>query len=323
MTNFQIYKKVLSFSFLSLLIDLAMLALVSASTVIGFFIGQGVNAEGGGFVGAVFGLIVGAILFGLAGNFASFTVNAAQIAMITEGVTTDKMPDHTFKSGFQAVKARFGAITALFFIIRAIKSVFRQLGRGINKIGTAVGGDVGNTVTSVIDGIIQTLIAYLCDCCLGWVLYRKDQNAARSACEGTVIFFKHGKTLLKNAGRIFGMGALSFILVGGALFGGLFLLFNGPFNGAMVSLYTELGKLVEGELGFSVIVFVIMFSAIGAIVLWSILHGVLGHPFILVGVLRNYIQSGIGDTIKESDFADVEAKAPKFGKLVAKANEGK
>ena len=321
MTNFQVYKKILSFSLIEFLASLALLLILAGIAVAGFFIGQNVYSNGGGFVGAIIGLLVGAILVGLASNYGLFLIKAAQISMITEGVTKGELPENTFKAGFASVKSRFGALSLLFFIMSAIKAIFRQLGRGINAIGTAIGGNTGNSVTSVIDGIIQTLIAYLCDCCLGWVLYRKDQNAAKSACEGCVIFFKHGKTLLKNAGRIFGMGALSFIVVGGAFFGAFYLLFAYPLLPAMDALYLELSKMATDGLGFTSTLFVIFAAAISAVVLWSTLHSVFVHPFILTGVLRNYIESGVKDMPKESDFADLEAKAPKFSKLVAKANE--
>ena len=53
----------------------------------------------------------------------------------------------------------------------------------------------------------QVVVAYLCDCCLGWVFYRKAQGAAKATCEGAVLFFRHGKTLARNLGRVFGMGS--------------------------------------------------------------------------------------------------------------------
>lgn len=33
---------------------------------------------------------------------------------------------------------------------------------------------------STISGAISVIVGYLCDCCLGWVFYRKDKKATRA-----------------------------------------------------------------------------------------------------------------------------------------------
>jgi hypothetical protein len=55
--------------------------------------------------------------------------------------------------------------------------------------------------------------------------------------------------------------------------------------------------------------------AIGGIVLWSSIHSVLIRPFILVGVLRNFMAAGLNDLPTESDFEELNNKSPKFQKL--------
>ena len=44
-------------------------------------------------------------------------------------------------------------------------------------------------------------------------------------------------------------------------------------------------------------------------------HSVFIRPFVLVGVLRNYIQSGINDIPTEESFAVLDGKSEKFRKL--------
>ena len=56
-------------------------------------------------------------------------------------------------------------------------------------------------------------------------------------------------------------------------------------------------------------------SALGGVMMWSVLHSVFVRPFILVGVLRNFIESGKNEKITEADLDKVDAKSAKFKKL--------
>ena len=47
------------------------------------------------------------------------------------------------------------------------------------------------------------------------------------------------------------------------------------------------------------------------------IHGAFVRPFILVGVLRNYIESGKNEKISSADLDELEKKSPKFKKLRA------
>ena len=318
MTNFQVYRKIISFSLLMFAVDLLALAVFGGLSVAGFFIGLGSSTDGSGaIIGLIIGFILGVIGASLITIFIGNRIKAAQIAMMTKGVTEGQLPDQTFKAGFEEIRGRFGKITTFYFITRAIKGLFRQMGRGLNAIGTAVGGDAGNSVTSVIDSAIQTLISYLCDCCLGWIMYRNEQNSFKAGCEGAVIFFKHGKTLLRNAGRIFGMGFLSLLLIGGAFFGISMFVFFVAAPGLLDPLAAEMVKLMDEAPSWiaDATLFKIIFGAFVGIIMWSVLHSVLIRPFILTGVLRNYMAAGIKDLPTEKDFAEMEAKYPKFGKL--------
>ena len=312
MTNFQVYKKTLPFSLVMFLVSILSLFVLVGAMTAGYFIGE--------LIGLAIGFVIGIVLIILINIFVNNRIKAAQIAMMTKGVTEDTLPEHTFKEGFNEIKGRFGKITAFFFITNAIKGVFRQLGRALTGAGRAIGGQVGESVTSAIDSAIQVLIGYLCDCCLGWILYRKDVNSAKAGCEGAVIFFKHGKTLLRNIGRIFGIGFISFLLVGGAFTGIFYLIFNN-FPAMFNSLSTAIYQFLEsGEGDISELVYEPQFlklylSLIFGIILWSSFHGVLVRPFILVGVLRNYMAAGQQDIPTEADFAELDSKSPRFAKL--------
>lgn len=329
MTNFQVYKKTLSFSFAQFFLDLFVLILVAGLATGGFFLFNKEGSDAGmGIVGLLVGLFIGIVLSILISIFISNRIKAAQISMMTKGVVDGKLPDHTYKEGFNTIKGRFGKITLFFLITNAIKSVFKEIGHGVTKVGQAVGGDVGGAVTSGIDSAIQTVVAYCCDCCLGWVLYRQDVNGFRAGCEGAVIFFKHGKTLIRNVGRIFGMGILSFLVIGGIFFGITYGLSVSLFQTQWATLAAEIHEIAieqawESNWFLNALqepaTLIIAASVIVGVIFWSILHSVLIRPFILVGVLRNYMAAGLKDLPTESDIKDLEGKFPKMKKLSSRA----
>ena len=318
MSNFQVYKRTLVFSFVSFFIGIISLALLVGSCVVGFIVMN--DATDKAIIGLLVGLVVGILISVLISIFITNRIKAAQVGMMAKGVVDNELPDHVFSAGLADVKGRFAKITVFFMVTGAIKGIFRQLGRAINKLGTAVGGDVGNGVTSAIDAAIQTLIGYLCDCCLGWVMYNKKKGVAEAACEGAVIFFKHGKTLIRNIGRIFGMGLLSFAIIGGGFFGISYLIFKN-FPAMFDSLSKEIIEIAQRN-EFEIPEFVsntttltIFVCAVIGIVLWSMIHSLLIRPFILVGVLRNFMNAGLKEKVTEDDFKMLDGKSAKFAKL--------
>lgn len=322
MTNFQVYKKTLSFSFAKFGIEFLSLLIWAGCGVAGFFIMN--KATDLAIVGLLVGLVIGIIPVVLIDIFLVNRFKAAQIAMMTKGVDEGQLPDHTYRAGLDSIKGRFGRITGFYMLSRAIKGVFNQISRAINKVATAVGGQTGNAVSSAVDTAVQILLGYLCDCCMGWVLYRKDINMFHAGCEGAFIFFRHGKTLIRNIGRIFGMGILSLIVIGGALFGAFAAItLNMPtVFGDFAKEIAEIGvrnsmdipAFLTDATGLALIV-----SAVFAVILFLMIHGVLVRPFILTGVLRNFIASGKAHIPNEAELAELDSKSPKFAKLRQKA----
>ena len=58
-------------------------------------------------------------------------------------------------------------------------------------------------------------------------------------------------------------------------------------------------------------------AGICALIFWNILHSVFVHPFILVGVLRNFLEAGVKNIPTEESFALLDKKSTKFQKLHA------
>lgn len=314
MDNKQIYKKTLCFSIRRLLWDILAFLILAGLAAAGAFIAEKTSDKAliGLAIGAVIGLIVLIVLV----RWVSYKYKAGQIAMMTKGITEGTLPEDVLGEGNRIVKSRFRTVAAFFAVTSVIRGIFNQLGRGISEAGRAVGGDTGGTVGDVISSAIQTVIRYLCDCCLGWVFYRKDVKATKATCEGAVLFFKHGKTLAKNMGRVFGIGLASLAVIGG-VFTGIFWLIASRFPEVFARVFTELQQTSSKIPAWlnSPEILMIVTSAIGGVIIWSILHSVFIRPFVLTGVLRNYIQSGMDDIPDEKAFSVLDGKSAKFKKL--------
>ena len=321
MDNKEIYKRTLTFSIRQLLWDLMSFVVIIIAAAAGFFLAE--QLANVGLVGLAIGVVIGIIVVAIASHFISYVFKAGQIAMMTKGIAEGKLPDNVYGEGKKIVKERFLTVAAFYAVTSVIKGIFNELGRAITAVGQAIGGDNGGAIGGTISGVIQVIVSYLCDCCLGWVFYRKDENAAKATLQGGVLFFKHGKTLAKNLGRIFGIGILSFVVIGGAFFGISYLI-TMAFPGAFEALASEIANIASE--GSEIPDFLttasslqLVVSGIAGVVMWAIIHGTFVRPFILVGVLRNFIESGKDEKFSKADFDKLDSKSKKFKKLHAEA----
>lgn len=315
MTNAEIYKRTLGFSIRRLGMKLLSVLLIIGLSAAGFLIMEPMN--GMGLIGLSIGLVVSIIIVIFIARFVAYSLKAGQIAMMTQGITEGRLPEDVYEEGKRVVKERFATVAVFFALTGVIRGIFNQLGRTITKLGGVIGGETGGAVGDAVSSAVQTLVAYLCDCCLGWVFYRKTQSSARATCEGAVLFFRHGKTLLRNAGRIFGIGLLSLLLIGGVFFGVFFLIFaQFPMVFAEIAAAfatdAEASALLTDPTALTGVA-----AFICALVIWSVLHTTFVRPFVLTGVLRNYLESGMNDVPSEAAFAELAGKSKKFAKLQA------
>ena len=84
-----------------------------------------------------------------------------------------------------------------------------------------------------------------------------------------------------------------------------------------IALANEIVKLGEDVPEFLTdpTILIVVVAAIAGIVIWSTIHSVLIRPFILVGVLRNFMAAGQKDIPSEADFKELDSRSPKFAKL--------
>ena len=320
MDNMTVYKKTLGFSLRRFGWDILSVLILGACCLGGFMIADKVTDKG--LIGLVIGLVIGIIALAILLRWISYRYKAGQIAMMTRGVTEGTLPDDVIGEGKKIVQERFKTVATLFAVTGVIKGVFHEIGRGITKVGETIGGDTGSTVGSAISAVIDVIVAYLCDCCLGWVFYRKDEKPAKATCEGAVLFFRHWKTLAKNMARVFVFALVSLILIGGVFFGIAFLIFSRfpAFFETLAKEFAEAGARNDTQVAEFLKdpkMLVIAAAALTGVIIWAILHAVFIRPFVLVGVLRNYMTSGISDIPEESSFAALDGKSKKFKKLHA------
>ena len=320
MTNKEIYQKTIGFSIRRLLWDIFAFLVLAILVGIGFLLAERLSDKG--LIGLGIGALLGIIAISIFLRYVSYTYKAGQIAMMTRAVTEDSLPEDVISEGKKEVKERFATVAAFFAATRIISGIFSQLGRGIISIGEKLGGENGKTIGNAISIIVEVVVAYLCDCCLGWVFYRKDVKATKATCEGAVLFFKHGKTLGRNMGRVFGMGLASLLLIGGA-FTGVFYLIASHFPALFEQLAAEVAETAV-RLETTIPAYVMelnnlmwICAGIAGVILWGIIHTAFVRPFVLVGVLRNYIASGMQDVPSEDSFALLDSKSEKFRKLHA------
>ncbi|MBQ1312637.1 MAG: hypothetical protein IIY55_12395 [Blautia sp.] len=322
MSNKEIYQRTLKFSLFRFLYSFLAFIVVAVIGAIGFMVTE--KTFDNGLIGMGIGIVVGLIALAIFLRYVSYTYKAGQIAMMTQAITTGSLPKDVVGEGKRVVKERFATVALFFAATGIIKGIFNQLGRGMTKLGEALGGDSGKNVASVISAVIQVVIAYLCDCCLGWVFYRKEQSSAKATLEGAVLFFRHGKTFARNMGRVFGMGLASLLVIGGA-FSGIFYLIASRFNEFFVILAGEFTEIfAESEKGFTDLLqspssLMVVSAVVAGLIVWGILHTTLVQPFVLTGVLRNYLESGMHDIPTESSFAMLDSKSAKFKKLHSEA----
>ena len=318
MNNKKIYTKTITFSIRRFLWDALSFVIIILASAAGFLLAEKLASNG--LIGLAIGIAVGIIIVAIASHFISYIFKAGQIAMMTKGITDGKLPEGVYSEGKKIVKERFLTVAAYYAATSVIKGIFNEIGKAITALGNAIGGDTGGAIGDTISSAIQTIVRYLCDCCLGWVFYRKDEKATKATLEGAVLFFKHGKTLAKNLGRIFGMGLLSLAIIGGIFFG-IFYLVAMAFPDAFAALANEFANMTTDG-GESVPEFLtnaqnlmLIAAGIGGVIMWEIIHSTFVRPFVLVGVLRNYIESGIKDMPTEASFAELDSKSKKFAKL--------
>jgi hypothetical protein len=163
-------------------------------------------------------------------RYMGYLVKAGHIAVITEAITTGRVPDNQVAYGKQMVKERFAASNVYFAVDGLVSGAVRQIQRVIEKMGNAMGFIRGlDSVVKIAKMFIGIALGYIDECCLGYTFLKKEQGAFKSAADGVVIYAQNWKKLLKDAAKTTAMVVVLIVVITLAaflLFGLVFRMFG-------------------------------------------------------------------------------------------------
>ncbi len=156
--------------------------------------------EGGILIGLLLWLgAIGVIRFAIM-HYAGYLVKAGHVAVLAEAVTTGAIPANQVQFGKQSVKERFATANVYFAVDKLVTGAVKQIQRKIGKLENALSFIPGmETIGSLAKFYVELSLGYIDECCLGYTVYRKDQGAFQSACDGVVIYAQNIGKLLKSS----------------------------------------------------------------------------------------------------------------------------
>jgi len=109
-------------------------------------------------------------------------------------------------------------------------------------------------------------------------------------------------------------------LVIGGVFSGIFYLIASRFPATFEQLAREMAEIAatDGDIPAFLTnpsMLTLAAAVIAGVILWDIIHSAFVRPFVLTGVLRNYLESGMSVIPTEESFAMLDSKSSKFAKL--------
>lgn len=324
MGNVEIYRKTLRFSVMRLLVTILGIFIIVALPLATFLVTAGMS-EVACAVATFVVFIVGIVVFVLIIRYCGYLFTAAQVAMITEGVSKGTLPDDVYAAGKQAVKRRFVTASVYFALWSITKAITNQITAGLNALGRVA--DAGNnagpasTVAGIVSTVISVVLEYLNYCSLGWVFLNADHSPFKSTCDGAVVYFQNWKTLLQNAGKVIGITAVSLVVIGGAFFGLGYLAFGSiPSLTAVLADLDASATLDDGSAvppGTSLIILCVVV----ALLLWRGIRSAFVKPFILISVMRGYIEAGLANPPKVDLYGKLAGMSAGFRKALERDKE--
>lgn len=324
MGNVEIYRKTLRFSVMRLLVTILGIFIIVALPLATFLVTAGMS-EVACAVATFVAFIVGIVVFVLIIRYCGYLFTAAQVAMITEGVSKGTLPDDVYAAGKQAVKRRFVTASVYFALWSITKAITNQITAGLNALGRVA--DAGNnagpasTMAGIVSTVISVVLEYLNYCSLGWVFLNANQSPFKSTCDGAVVYFQNWKTLLQNAGKVIGITVVSLVVIGGAFFGLGYLAFGSiPSMTAVLADIDAAATLDDGSAvppGTSLIILCV----IVALLLWGGIHSAFVKPFILISVMRRYIEAGLANPPKVDLYGKLAGMSAGFRKALDRDKE--
>lgn len=281
--NSEIYRRTLKFSVMRLVRTVLCLVLLAALPLVAFVAtGMAGLDEMVQLAATGVAFIIALIFFYVVAHYGGYLLTAGQVVLITEGVATGQLPEDTYEAGKRAVESRFATASVYYGLWSVTKAITNEISAGMNAIARGIDGDNQNGAASVIAGIISAVVSVV----LEYLNY---------CCLGWV--FLHGE---QSA-------------------------FKSTCDGAVVyfqnwkTLMKNSAKVIAITL---VSLTLIVLCAVIALVLWSGIHGAFVKPYILVSVMRRYIEAGRADTPQVDVYEKLSGMSKGFKKALDRAEEG-
>lgn len=132
-------------------------------------------------------------------HYVGYLVKAAHVAVITEMITTGRVPANQVEYGKRKVLERFEATNTFFVIDKLINKAIRQIQRGLQRISGILDIIPGvDALLSIGSVFIRFALSYIDECCLGYIFYKKEEGSFKSAADGVAIYAQNWKELLKG-----------------------------------------------------------------------------------------------------------------------------
>jgi hypothetical protein len=226
----EIYSKTMPFVWAKLLLGLITVAASAVLFAILFGLGVLMNSSGATVVLVVIWLGATGVIRFVIMQYFGYLVKAGHIAVVTEAVTTGRIPDNQVEYGKQCVKERFATSSVYFGIDKLIGGAVKQIQRVIGKVGDFFSFIPGvKSIAGLAQFFVEISLGYIDECCLGYTFYKNEQGAFKSAADGVVIYAQNWKKLLGSAAKTMAMVVLGLLGITLGLFvilGLLFRVFN-------------------------------------------------------------------------------------------------
>ena len=157
----------------------------------------------------ILGFIVGLVavigvvpMYQLAYKYVFFMIKAAHIAVISEILVNDKLPDGAggqLEWGRQRVTERFGEMNVMFVVDELVNGVVRAFTRTVYSVTMFLPGDTLRQMVGVVNRVIRISMGYIDEAVLARSFYNPTDNVWGNARDGVVLYAQVWKPMLTNA----------------------------------------------------------------------------------------------------------------------------